>query len=126
MGSFMKRTIALAVLVAAVGVLIKLAFKPVGDGTHASIVPAAAARVSADHAEREPDPKTTLAAKYATEPPAVRELVARVTDKFGRTSQTVERTDGLAGLVLLDRLDLEAIFLYEKHPTEFHRLRDIL
>ena len=31
-----------------------------------------------------------------------------------------------AGLVLLDRLDLEAIFLYEKHPTEFRRLRDFL
>ena len=50
----------------------------------------------ADPAESEPDPKTTLMAKYATEPPAVRELVARVADQFGRTSQTVERTDGLA------------------------------
>ena len=48
-----------------------------------------------------------------------------LTDSAGH-AQTVERTDGLAGLVLLDRLDLEAIFLYEKHPAEFHRLRDVL
>ncbi len=44
----------------------------------------------------------------------------------GETPQAVERTDGLRGLMLLDRLDVEAIFLYEKHPSEFHRLRDAL
>ncbi len=44
----------------------------------------------------------------------------------GGPRRAIERTDGLAGLVLLDRLDLEAIFLYEKHPTEFHRLRGFL
>jgi hypothetical protein len=38
----------------------------------------------------------------------------------------IERTDGLRGLALLDRLDLEAIYLYENHPTEFRRLRDSL
>ena len=47
-------------------------------------------------------------------------------ERFGRNAQAIERTDGLRGLVLLDRLDLEAIFLYEKHPTEFRRLRDFL
>ncbi len=31
-----------------------------------------------------------------------------------------------ARAALLDRLDLEAIFLYEKHPAEFRRLRDCL
>ena len=56
----------------------------------------------------------------------MRELVARVAERFGRNAQAIERTDGLRGLVLLDRLDLEAIFLYEKHPTEFRRLRDFL
>ena len=34
----------------------------------------------------------------------------------------IDRTDGLRGLELLDKLDLEAVFLYEKHPTEFRRL----
>ncbi len=38
----------------------------------------------------------------------------------------IEETDGLSGLLLLDRLDIEAIFLYEKHPDEFRRLRDSL
>ena len=47
-------------------------------------------------------------------------------ERFGRNAQAIERTDGLRGLVLLDRLDLEAIFLYEKHPNEFRRLRDLL
>ena len=47
-------------------------------------------------------------------------------ERFGRNALAIERTDGLRGLVLLDRLDLEAIFLYEKHPTEFRRLRDML
>ena len=28
--------------------------------------------------------------------------------------------------MLLDRLDIEALFLYEKHPDEFRRLRDLL
>ncbi len=32
----------------------------------------------------------------------------------------------MRGLVLLDRLDLEAVFLHEKHPTEFRRLRDLV
>jgi hypothetical protein len=56
----------------------------------------------------------------------VRELVERVADRFGRNAEAIERTDGVRGLVLLDRLDLEALFLYEKHPKEFHRLRDLL
>src|SRR5262249_54623697 len=38
----------------------------------------------------------------------------------------VERTDGLRGLALLDKLDLEAVYLYEKHPDDFRRLRDTL
>src|SRR6185312_6048502 len=35
-------------------------------------------------------------------------------------------TDGERGLVLLDKLDIEALLLYEKYPAEFHRLRDVL
>ena len=50
----------------------------------------------------------------------------RVAERFGQNALVIDRTDGLRGLDLLDRLDLEAIFLYEKHPTEFRRLRDFL
>ena len=39
---------------------------------------------------------------------------------------SVAKSDGLRGLRLLDRLDLEAVFLYDKHPKEFRRLRDLL
>ena len=56
----------------------------------------------------------------------VHALIARVAERFGHNALAIERTDGLRGLVLLDKLDLEAVFLYEKHPTEFRRLRDNL
>jgi hypothetical protein len=64
--------------------------------------------------------------KYRASSPRVRDLVERVTERFGRNAEAIERTDGLRGLALLDRLDLEAVFLYEKYPKEFHRLRDLL
>ena len=119
--SSMKRNVALAVLIAALGVFIKLAIKPVPEGSRASIAPADAGRVDVP-----PDAKHTLTAKYATEREPIRDMVTRVADRFGRTAQDIERTDGLQGLLLLDRLDLEAIFLYEKHPAEFHQLRACL
>jgi hypothetical protein len=124
----MKRTIALAVLIAALGVLVKLTIKPVGQGDRASVVPAPAAAIPspAGRFETEVGPKTTLTAKYAADPAHIRELVERVAERFGRNAQAIEQTDGLRGLVLLDRLDLEAVFLYEKHPIEFRRLRDFL
>ena len=119
--STMKRTVALAAFIAALGVFIKLAIKPVPEGSRVSIAPADAGRVDVSS-----DPKNTLAAKYATEREPIRDMVTRVADRFGRTAQDIERTDGLQGLLLLDRLDLEAIFLYEKHPADFHRLRACL
>ena len=63
-----------------------------------------------------------LSAKYRSESPRVRDLVARVVQRYGRNAQEIDRTDGLRGLTLLDRMDLEAIFLYEKYPAEFRRL----
>src|SRR5262249_38298111 len=67
-----------------------------------------------------------LRQKYRTAAPDVRELVGRVVDRFGMNAESIERTDGVRGLIVLDRLDLEALFLYEKYPKEFHRLRDLL
>jgi hypothetical protein len=124
----MKRTIALAVLIAALGTLVKLTFKPVGPGdrTPAAAAPSAGISAPAERFETESDPRTKLTEKYATDAQPVRELVARVAERFGLNAQAIERTDGLRGLVLLDRLDLEAVFLYEKHPTEFRRLRGYL
>ncbi|MGO9464432.1 MAG: hypothetical protein ACLQIB_28135 [Isosphaeraceae bacterium] len=119
----MKRILAITALVAALGVLTKLAFKRVEPSD-------AAGRVSADRAlnvnSAGADPKSALLEKYQSEPTQVRDLVARVAERFGRNAQAIERTDGLRGLVLLDRLDLEAVFLHEKHPAEFRRLRDLV
>ena len=68
------------------------------------------------------DPLVELLAKYPNDRP----LVSRVFDRYRRNALTIERTDGLRGLVLLDKLDLEAIHLYERYPNEFRRLRDCL
>ncbi len=119
----MKRILAITALLAALGVLTKLVFKRVE-------LTDAAGRVSADRAlnanSADADPKSALLTKYQSEPPQVRDLVARVAERFGRNAQAIEWTDGLRGLVLLDRLDLEAVFLHEKHPAEFRRLRDLV
>ena len=67
-----------------------------------------------------------MLARYRTASPRVREMVARLAERFGRNAEAIDRTDGERGLVLLDKLDMEALFLYEKYPDEFHRLRDVL
>ncbi len=122
----MRRTVALAVLVAALSILIKLTVKSARTGDQASVSPGLVGVAPLEHVDNALDAKTRLTAKYATDRTPVRELVGRVADRFGRNAEAIERSDGLRGLVLLDRLDMEAIFLYEKHPSEFHRLRDFL
>jgi hypothetical protein len=54
------------------------------------------------------------------------ELVDRVLERFGSNAVAIERTDGLRGLQLLDRLDLEAIYLYEHASDDFRRLADLV
>jgi hypothetical protein len=118
----MKRTFALVALLAALGVLCKLTLKEVptagGDhdrlGSHRGAAPTAAA----------PDPEAALRARYPA--PRDRELVERTLRKYRQNAVAIERTDGLRGLALLDRLDLEAIYLYDKFPGDFRRLRDSL
>ena len=124
----MKRTLAVAVLIIALSALVKLTFKQAGQDEGASPGPNNSAQGSGvpEASVSTAEPKAELTAKYATEPPQTRELVARVAERFGQNALAIERTDGLRGLVLLDKLDLEAVFLYEKHPTEFRRLRDFL
>ncbi len=122
----MKRTLAIAVLLSAVAVLFKLALKPGArpDGSSAAARPPAGD--GENPAPVEPEVETALLRNYPSASATDRELVARVAHRFGRNAQLIEQTDGLRGLVLLDRLDIEAIFLYEKHPDEFRRLRDSL
>ena len=116
----MKRTFAIVVLLAALGVLSKLALKepPSADvarqGRDATVDPVAA------------DPVAALRARYAGAAPDDRALVERVVERYRQNALAIERTDGLRGLALLDRLDIEAIYLYEKHPGDFRRLRDTL
>lgn len=111
----MKRTFAAVLLLTALSVLIKLAWKDApqpanpGDPKQASTTREAAI-----------DPETQLRQKY----PADRELVDRTLREFHHNALSIEKTDGLRGLVLLDRLGLEAVYLYEKYPNDFRRLRD--
>src|SRR5579885_605595 len=128
----MKRTFAVVTLLAALGVLIKLAAKPPGPGPDRGAVgplvsPTAAvepaAKSSGDGAGAE---SRGLLTRYRTASPRVREMVARLSERFGRNAEAIDRTDGERGLVLLDKLDMEALLLYEKYPAEFRRLRDVL
>ena len=122
----MKRALAIATLLVALGILVKLTFKSADRSDRVASAPTFSPNLPATGSGlgSDIDWKAELGLKYRTQPPEVRELVARVTDRFGRNAHVIDRTDGLRGLVLLDRLDLEAIFLYEKHPVEFRRLRD--
>ena len=63
-------------------------------------------------------------AQYADTPQ--RALVERTLDRYKQTAVAIAHTDGPRGLALLDALDLEAVYLYEKHPNDFRRLRDAL
>ena len=115
----MMRMFAAVALLAALGVLSKLAFKGGDAGTPR---PGPGARDEAPARDVAADPDAEILAKY----PDDRPLVDRVLRKYRRTARAIEATDGLRGLVLLDRLDLEAIHLYEKYPNDFRRLRDSL
>jgi hypothetical protein len=123
----MKRTIALMTLLASLGILIKLAGKPsvpVADrGADGAVGSPAGPVVPPSPAAARPD---TMLARYRMASPRVREMVARLAGRFGRNAEAIDRTDGERGLVLLDKLDIEALYLYEKYPVEFHRLRDVL
>ena len=115
----MQRTFAVVALLAALGVLFKLALK--------EVPPTGGERPSRDAIHSSPavpDPEAELRRSYAE--PHDRELVERTLRRYRRTALAIERTDGLRGLTLLDRLDLEAIYLYEKYPNEFRQLRETL
>src|SRR5262245_42431178 len=116
-GIVMKRTFAVVMLLASLGVLITLATKPVRPdrGADRPIAPTAAAGqhplgTSSTDTGTDAGP---LLARYRTASPRVREMVARLAERFGRNAAAIDRTDGERGLVLLDKLDMEALYLYE-------------
>jgi hypothetical protein len=113
----MKRTFAAVVLLAALGVLLKLALK---EGGPTSSEPAGT--VASAPGTPPIDPEVALLARY----PAERDLVRRVYGEFRQNALAIERTDGLRGLKLLDALGVEAVYLYESHPGDFSRLREAL
>jgi hypothetical protein len=110
----MKKTFAAVVLLTALGVFCKLALKA---PTRIENGESPGAKISEAPAQQT---EILLAAKYAVGKD--RDLVERTLKRYSRTAVAVESTYGLRGLALLDRLDLEAIFLYEKHPDDFKRL----
>lgn len=115
----MKRTVAAVVLLGALGIVFKLALKD--DQARRASQSNAAAR-AVEQAPAVEDRAAELRAKYPEHP----ELVDRVLDRYRHTALDIERTDGLRGLTLLDAMDLEAIFLYERHPQEFRSLAETL
>lgn len=112
----MKRTFAAVVLLAALGTLVKLAFKGESPRPRELVRSAAPEKPTTAPA----DPRPEILARY----PDDRPMVARVLESYGHNAVLIERTDGLRGLVLLDRLGLEAVYLYDRRPTEFRKLRD--
>ena len=112
----MKRTFSLVALLAALGVLCKLTLKEAPSAGNSST----AARVAGTSATA-PDPEAELRARNID--PRDRALVERTLERYHHNALAIASTDGLPGLALLDRLDLEAIYLYEKYPGDFRRLR---
>jgi hypothetical protein len=112
----MKRTFALVALLAALGVLFKLAWKtPLATPIVPTYATPAAAAV---------DPAAVLLSRYTA--PADRNLVERTLERYRQTAVAVEKSDGLRGLALLEALDIEAVYLFERRPDDFRRLREAL
>ena len=64
-----------------------------------------------------------------TASPRVREMVARLAERFGRNAEAIDRTDGRsAGWCLLDRSSTSRrmLSLREVSRRDFHRLRAVL
>jgi hypothetical protein len=118
----MKRIIAIAALLGSLGVLLKLGTKrpdlPVRSSESDPSSGAAAETADAERSRTE----QRIREAYPDHP----ELVERVLERFGRNAITIEQTDGLRGLQLLDRLDLEAVYLYEHASEDFRRLATLV
>ncbi len=111
----LRRGLAALLLIAMLGLTLKLAGKGVGPP----------AFEAADAASTFPAPalsneaaRSAFLTKYSGE----EVLLARVFDRYRHTAFRVDEQAGLRGLKLLDRLDLDAIYLLERHPEEFERL----
>lgn len=111
-----RRTLALICLLLSLSAFLKLARKPLQQERPANSQP------SENSFELQ---RQAILARYQTNPDE-RELVERVLQKFAQTAVSLEKTDGLRGLKLLDTLDLEAVYLYENHPREFRRLCELV
>jgi hypothetical protein len=96
----------------------KLAFKPSAER--------AADDAMRAEPEHPPGDVGSLRAKYARASAADRELVDRTIERYRQNAERIERSDGLRGLRLLDRLDLEAIAIYDQSPALFRDLRALI
>ncbi|WP_169976603.1 hypothetical protein [Tautonia rosea] len=118
----MKRIIAIAALLGSLGVLIKFGTKhpelPVQESELVSTPHVVAVTADAERLRSE----ERIRHAYPDHP----ELVERVLERYGQNAITIERTDGLRGLQLLDRLDLEAVYLYEHASDDFRRLTTLV
>jgi hypothetical protein len=118
----MKRIIAIAALLGSLGVLMKIGTKRAED----SVRDAEPDEPTAPSSEPIEGHRLSAESEIRSRYPGHRELVDRVLDRYGRNALAIERTDGLRGLQLLDRLDLEALYLYEHASEDFHRLAKLV
>ncbi len=119
----MKRIWAISIFLVALGVLVKLALKEPLLAKH-SRSPQSQASVPEPPVGSTIDQEALALERYSNS--SDRAFVQGMLGIYRQTALDIERTDGLRGLRLLESLDLEAIYLYEKHPREFCQLRDAL
>jgi hypothetical protein len=110
----MKRIAAGVILLLVLAALVKLVGKSDSASPTSAVAPAAPDVRTAPSI----DQRQALVNKY----PRAAVLVGRVFDRYQHTAVWVERQEGLRGLELLESLDLEAVYLFERHPKEFHQL----
>jgi hypothetical protein len=120
MSNYVRRILAFSCLLAGLLVFGKLA-------RHASRLEAPRDRPSQSDASDSTyqSEKARLTTKYAADSEASA-LLTRVLEKYAQTAVNLERTDGLRGLKLLDLMDLEALYLYERYPRDFRRLCELV
>lgn len=116
----MKRFFLCTILIAALAVAAKLAFKrePAGPSAVRSAHPSATIPRSEPTAVIDQSGDSKLLARYPDE----RELIEKLLQSFGHNTRQIAATDGLRGLRLLDELGDAAICLYAERPDEFRKL----
>ncbi len=125
----MKRLLATVALLACLGLLLKIRGSESPNVPGRAIDPSSDAQASSEETpgrEHAIDQKALAETLARHDDPADRERIARLFERFGPDALTIEQTDGIDGLRVLEVLDHEARFLYETDPSQFRVLREAI